>query len=86
MLSPLTDPSSTHQTATHDREVRAEQKSLWELSCPSTFRCSSLMLTPQRCHMKTNQVALYAKGEKGKCWKGGTRELEKVKEDRKCFE
>lgn len=26
------------------------------------------------------------KGEKGKCGKGGTKELEKVKEDGKCFE
>lgn len=74
------------QTATKQREVRTEQKSLWELFCPFTFRCSSLMLIPWRCRMKRNQVVLYMQRREKKVWYGREKELEKVKEDSKCFE
>lgn len=71
MLSPLAPSSSRYQIARKHKEVKAEQKSPRELSCPSTFRCSSLMLIPWRCQTKTNQEVLYAKARKGRAGRKG---------------
>lgn len=72
MLSPFTaSSSSSHKTGRRLTGVTAEQKSLWELSRPLTFRCSSLMLIPQRCQMKTHRVVLYAKAREGSVGRAG---------------
>lgn len=78
-------PSSSHQTATQHRQVKAQHGALWELSCPSTFRCSSLMLILWRCQPKTKQAVRYARRGR-KVWEGADKELEKVRKDTKCFE
>ncbi|CAB1417140.1 unnamed protein product [Pleuronectes platessa] len=60
-LSRSVTSSSTPDSQGAQRGSGAEQKSL----------CSSLMLTPQRCQLKTDQEALYAKARKQSVRLGG---------------
>lgn len=76
MLWPFTVPSSCHKTTTQQIQVRAQHKSMWGLSCPLTFRCSSLMLILLRCQ-QTKRYCM--QGEKGKYGKVGLRNLRRWK-------